>query len=108
MKTTVLRNDEDLLNFMRGMWNSEPSIKYPSNMTDARRWLQANELEPPKKYPCHVEFTSQRVELDDVGFGSYTENRMRYTYKEDYEREIKAAQKKLQELVWLEKYFYTK
>lgn len=106
MKTTVLRNNEDLLNFMRNMWPGFPNKKNPANMDEACSYLKVIKCELPKKYPCHVVFSSITLDDDDVGFGSYSVENITYTYKEDYEKKIKAAQKKLDELVWLEKYFY--
>lgn len=90
----ILRNNEDLLKFMRGMYGWE-STNYPTNMGEAHKWLKVNMCLPPKKYPCHVEFTSETVEIDD---GVYTKNKLTYTYEEDYEREIDLVKKNLNEL----------
>ena len=94
MKKTILRNDDDLLKFIRDTFIGFP----PVDMNEALFWLKANECERPKKYPCHVEFTSRRVEFDDVGFGSYRVCKINYTYREDYEKELDLAMKNLKEL----------
>jgi len=96
MNKTILRNNEDLLKFMRGM-RGENKI-YPSNMDEARKWSKACNFELPKKYPCHVVFTSTTHEIDDVGFGFYTEEKMFYTYIEDYEKDLETILKNLKEL----------